>query len=52
MKLTKSQTKVLRQIELGAQRLRRDPDFAMHSRGFAPLSLRELALLSYLAGRW
>jgi hypothetical protein len=50
MKLTGYQTELLRRIELGAQRLRRDHNFAADSRGLAPFSLRELVLLAYYAG--
>ena len=42
---------VLKRIEIGLQRLRLDRDFAMQTRAFAPLTVRELVLLAYYAGR-
>jgi hypothetical protein len=49
-KLTGYQTEMLKRIDLGAQRLRRDRNFAVNSRGLAPFSLRELILLAHHAG--
>jgi hypothetical protein len=50
MKLTKHQADILKRIEIGTQRLRRDRNFAAQSRGLAPFSVRELVLLAYYAG--
>jgi hypothetical protein len=43
-------TEVLKQIEIGAQRLRLDQNFVARTRGLAPFSVRELVLLAYYAG--
>ena len=51
MKLSNDQRQTLKQIRLGAQRLRLDHDFAILSRRVGPLTIRELLLLAYLAGR-
>lgn len=50
-RLTMSQRTVLKRVEIGIQRLSLAKDFAAQTRGFSPLTLREIVLLAYYAGR-
>lgn len=50
MKLTSGEKRMLNQIQIGAQRLRLNPDFAKLARKIRPLTVRELVLSAYVAG--
>jgi hypothetical protein len=51
MKLNRKRMLFAKTLTIGAQRLRRDPEFLAVARGIGELTLRELVLLAWFAGR-